>query len=157
MPTKALAIYYNSSSARSCSYAEDYRRQLSQLEGSGRVHMIASQPERESDIRQLQQWYANAIGHEALECIVIGGDGSVNIAAQVAANQKIEISVVPSGTATTLLVRWELLTGVGGCTARVNGSSDRWVKLTDIILLIMQVAGSVWRCNTYRGASANAG
>ncbi|MFC0444962.1 diacylglycerol/lipid kinase family protein [Pseudidiomarina halophila] len=98
MPTKALAIYYNSNSARARNYAEIYQQQLSQHYRFNPIHLIASQPERENDIEQLRDWCANTADHDARECVVIGGDGSVNIVAQVAAKHKFELSVVPSGT-----------------------------------------------------------
>ncbi|MGQ4275781.1 diacylglycerol/lipid kinase family protein [Pseudidiomarina sp. E22-M8] len=102
MPTKAIAIYYKSSSARARSYAEVYQRQLNHDYGASQIQLLASQADRKVDIQQLHEWQDNHAHYDELECIVIGGDGSVNIVAQVATNSKLELSVVPSGTGNDL-------------------------------------------------------
>ncbi|MDN7127273.1 hypothetical protein J6J08_07745 [Pseudidiomarina sp. 1APR75-33.1] len=96
--SKAYAIYYKSSLSHARRYADAYQQQLVHQYGLAQVELLASSPDRNKDIALLQDWLSRNADAEHRECLVIGGDGSVNIVAQCAATVEFEISVIPCGT-----------------------------------------------------------
>lgn len=62
------------------------------------ISVLESSEYRAEDIARLRQWVAQQLHPHRAECMVIGGDGSVNIATQALALTPITLSVVPSGT-----------------------------------------------------------
>lgn len=128
--SKTFAIYYNSSSSRACGFAAIYEQKFTERYGPDRVELIASTAERMKDIQFLHDWQQRHQSADHLEIVVIGGDGSVNIAAQCAVAHGVEISVVPSGTGNDFAAalgirdwRWRLQTN-GGVQHRAVGKID---------------------------------
>lgn len=98
MQINAVLIYVKSCSRRALRYAHAYQAYWQQQLPSAAITLLASSPCRYTDIGQLRAWVAQQGIPAAAECLVIGGDGSVNIAAQALAHSGIPMSVVPSGT-----------------------------------------------------------
>lgn len=86
-----IAIYYHQLRPRILRLVAMYEQHFLRL--GCEVSLIASTPSRCGDIQQLTELR----GH-INELVVMGGDGSVNIAAQVFAHSDVPISVVPLGT-----------------------------------------------------------
>lgn len=86
-----IAIYYHQLRPRILRLVAMYEQYFHRL--GCEVSIIASTPSRCVDIQQL-----TALRGDIDELMVMGGDGSVNIAAQVFAHSDVPISVVPLGT-----------------------------------------------------------
>ncbi|RUO40972.1 hypothetical protein CWE22_01880 [Pseudidiomarina aestuarii] len=86
-----IAIYYHALRPRILRLVAMYEQHFHRLGCA--VSLIASTPNRRIDIQQL-----TSLRGYIDELIVMGGDGSVNIAAQVFAHSDVPISVVPLGT-----------------------------------------------------------
>lgn len=106
-----VVIYYNALSRRAQRYASVY---TDYLMSQNTVVTIASSASRNTDIQRLREQCAHAV-----ECVAIGGDGSVNIVANVIANTATALSVIPVGTGNDFAAsqgitswRWRLTTAV---------------------------------------------
>lgn len=97
MKKQRFAIYYQSRSRGSAALAERYQQVLCAVAEVELVAMIASSAERSADIQWLSQ-----LADKIDEVYVIGGDGSVNIVAQVFAKTEIIVTVIPYGTGNDL-------------------------------------------------------
>lgn len=91
MPKPPVVIYYNALCRSAKRYAVAYERFFNDQQQP--VTTIASSASRHRDIKQLQQHCKHAT-----ECVVIGGDGSINIAANVLAHTATALSAIPMGT-----------------------------------------------------------
>ncbi|CAB0150092.1 lipid kinase YegS [Pseudidiomarina piscicola] len=98
MQNSAIAIYYKSNCARARGYAETYQQQFHQDYGVTNVTLIASSGHRGDDVKRLINWRDAQSATRARECVVIGGDGSLNIVAQMAAQSTVAVTVIPCGT-----------------------------------------------------------
>lgn len=90
-PTGNIVIYYHQLRPRIIRLVKVYESYFKQQ--GQQVLLMASSPSRSKDIEQL-----SAIRDSIDELVVMGGDGSVNIAAQVFAGSEVPISVIPLGT-----------------------------------------------------------
>lgn len=115
MQTTKVLIYVKSLVKLNRHKAAAYREFFCQKVAANAVEMIESSPERQHDIVQLKQWVSKLTAEDIGELVVIGGDGSVNIAAHACVNTAVRLSVVPAGTgndfATALGItdwRWRL-------------------------------------------------
>ena len=88
-----VVIYYHSLRPRAVRRAQCYSQYFLQQLPHQQVVLIASTPSREQDIQQLRQRSAGAD-----ELLVIGGDGSINLAAQVVVGTSIRLTVIATGT-----------------------------------------------------------
>lgn len=86
-----VVIYYNALCRSAKRYANRYAMYFGEQQQT--VTVIASSASRHHDIERLQRHCA-----QAAECLVIGGDGSVNIAANVLAHSTTALTVIPLGT-----------------------------------------------------------
>ncbi|RUO46215.1 diacylglycerol/lipid kinase family protein [Pseudidiomarina donghaiensis] len=91
MPKLHVVIYYNVLCQRAKRYAQAYERFFNHQQY--KVATLASTASRHQDIEQLRQHCKHAT-----ECVVIGGDGSMNIAANVLAHTATALSAIPMGT-----------------------------------------------------------
>ncbi|WP_411360257.1 diacylglycerol/lipid kinase family protein [Pseudidiomarina sp. YC-516-91] len=98
MATRQVLIYYKSCSARARALADDYQSFFAAQLGVAHVCLVPSDPDREPDIAAMRSWLQQVENVNESECLVIGGDGSINIAAQVFAETPVIISVIPAGT-----------------------------------------------------------
>lgn len=92
-----VVIYFNALSCRARRFAQHYEAYfeayfLSQ-KNSGSVVVLPSSASRHHDLESLRQACKSAN-----ECVVIGGDGSVNIAANVVVKTPVKLTVIPVGT-----------------------------------------------------------
>lgn len=115
MQTTKVLIYVKSSVTLNRQKAAAYREFFCQKLAANAVSLIESTPERQHDIVQLEQWVSKLAADDVGEMVVIGGDGSVNIAAHACVNTAVRLSIVPAGTgndfATALGItewRWRL-------------------------------------------------
>ncbi|WP_258806760.1 diacylglycerol kinase family protein [Pseudidiomarina sp. CB1] len=111
MQTTKVLIYVKSLVALNRQKAAVYREFFSSHLAGNAVTLVESSPEREYDIGRLKQWVRRLETDDIGELVVIGGDGSVNIAAHACVNTAVRLSVVPAGTgndfATALgIVNW---------------------------------------------------
>ncbi|KFZ31972.1 hypothetical protein IDSA_04655 [Pseudidiomarina salinarum] len=93
MVSNSIVIYFNSLLKGASKTAEQYRAYLEKENIHRVVAVLASTPDREKDLTMLRQ-----LQDQAGEYIAIGGDGTVNIVAQVAAFTEITVTVIPLGT-----------------------------------------------------------
>ncbi len=98
MQTTKVLIYVKSSTpanlCKAAAYQEFFQSQQTAIE----VFTLPSSAERSNDIAQLKQWVAQLAVAESAELVVIGGDGSVNIAAQACVASAVRLTVIPAGT-----------------------------------------------------------
>lgn len=88
-----VVIYYNSLRRRAQQRAVAYQHYFHQQLATEQVQLMASTPSREMDIQQLRQLLSTAD-----EVVVVGGDGSINLVAQVIALKPVRLTIVPAGT-----------------------------------------------------------
>lgn len=86
-----VVIYYHQLRSRIQYYVAQYQQFF--IEQGLQVEVLSSSPSRSQDIKRL-----TSIRDRLVELVVIGGDGSVNIAAQVLAGSTLPLSVIPVGT-----------------------------------------------------------
>jgi diacylglycerol kinase family enzyme len=115
MQTTKVLIYVKSLVAQNCHKAAVYRQFFAEHLTAKAVVVLESSLERHHDIAQLKQWVSQLGADDVGELVVIGGDGSVNIAANACVHSAVRLSVVPAGTgndfATALGIsdwRWRL-------------------------------------------------
>ncbi|WP_417665131.1 diacylglycerol/lipid kinase family protein [Pseudidiomarina sp.] len=92
-----IVIYFNALSSRARRFARHYEAYfeayfLSQ-QNAGSVVVLPSSASRHHDIGLLRE-----ACQTASECVVIGGDGSVNIVANVVVKTSVKLTVIPVGT-----------------------------------------------------------
>src|SRR5690554_110404 len=88
-----VVIYFNQLSQRARRYASAYQNYFNAQSDSTMVTVLASTASRNHDVNRLKEVCAKAD-----ECIVIGGDGSVNIVANAVALTAVAVTVIPLGT-----------------------------------------------------------
>lgn len=88
-----VVIYYHSLRRRAAYCAEAYQQYFLRQLAPAQISLIASTPSREHDLQQLRQ-----VLLEAEEVVVVGGDGSINLVAQLIALQPLRLTVIPCGT-----------------------------------------------------------
>lgn len=94
MPNVRKVIYYHQLSRRARRYALAYESYFLATELTrDAVKCRASSEDRQQDIIKLRELCQNAD-----ECVVIGGDGSVNIVANAIALSNTAVTVIPVGT-----------------------------------------------------------
>lgn len=94
MPSpQRVVIYYHSLRPRAVRRAHRYSSYFLQQLPHQQVLLIASSASRAQDIQQLRQ---RCVGAD--ELVVIGGDGSINLAAQVLVGTTIRLTVIATGT-----------------------------------------------------------
>ncbi|RUO55594.1 diacylglycerol/lipid kinase family protein [Pseudidiomarina homiensis] len=111
MQTTKVLIYVKSLVALNRQKAAVYREFFTEQLAASAVEILESSAKRQQDIGQLKQWVSALASNDIGELVVIGGDGSVNIAAHACVNTAVRLSVVPAGTgndfATALgIVNW---------------------------------------------------
>ncbi|WP_157981067.1 diacylglycerol/lipid kinase family protein [Pseudidiomarina insulisalsae] len=112
MQTKSVALYV-STLAEDFAQRRDAYHAFFQQQSVAALTVIESTSERHLDEARLASWADALQADTEAELVVIGGDGSISIAAQVCVTRKIAITAVPSGT--------------GNDFARALGISDwRW-------------------------------
>lgn len=109
-----VVIYFNALSSRARRFARHYEAYFLNHEDVDSVVVLASSASRHHDLELLRRACKTAN-----ECVVIGGDGSVNIAANVVVKTPVKLTVIPVGT--------------GNDFARDHGLSNwRWRMRTPI-------------------------
>ncbi len=93
MVSSSIVIYFNSLLKGASKTAEKYRDYFLNENIHRVVAVLASTPDREKDLAMLRQ-----LQDQTDEFIAIGGDGTVNIVAQVAAFTASTVTVIPLGT-----------------------------------------------------------
>jgi diacylglycerol kinase family enzyme len=93
LETARIVIYFNSLHRHAAYYAEAYKHYFLRQSPLPEVILIASTPSREHDLAQLRQRL-----YALDEVVVIGGDGSINLVAQVIALQPLRLTIIPCGT-----------------------------------------------------------
>lgn len=96
--TKKVLIYVKSSKADNLRKAATYNTFFQSRANLHEVRTVTSCNDRDVDIRKLKQWVSQTSAQESAELVVIGGDGSVNIAAQACVDSHVRLTVIPTGT-----------------------------------------------------------
>lgn len=96
--TKKILIYVKSSKTDNLRKAEAYAAFFQSSADLHEITTVTSCADRAEDIRKLKQWITKPSAQEVAELVVIGGDGSVNIAAQACVDSKVRLTVIPTGT-----------------------------------------------------------
>lgn len=98
MATRQVLIYYKSCSAKARALADDYQSFFAAQLGVAHVRLVPSAADRALDIAAMGEWLQQVENSTESECLVVGGDGSINIAAQVFAETPVILSAIPAGT-----------------------------------------------------------
>jgi diacylglycerol kinase family enzyme len=93
LKAKRVLIYYHSLRRRAKYRAHAYSHYFLKHLSHHQVLLVASSPSREQDIQQLTQAIDGVD-----ELVVVGGDGSINLVAQVIALRAIALTIIPCGT-----------------------------------------------------------
>lgn len=93
-----VLIYVKSSSAANFNKAAAYQEFFQSHQTATEVTTLPSSADRSNDIRQLKQWVGQLDADTTAELLVVGGDGSVNIAAQACVSSTVRLTVIPAGT-----------------------------------------------------------
>ncbi len=91
-PQRVL-IYYNSLRRKAKSRAQRYSDYFLTYLGADQLSVIASSPSREHDLQRIKQAL-----HGVDELVVVGGDGSINLVAQIIAFSSVRLSIISAGT-----------------------------------------------------------
>ena len=98
MATRQVLIYYKSCSAKARALADNYQHFFAAQLGVAHVSLVPSNTDRARDISALREWLAQVENVNERECVIVGGDGSINISAQVFAETPVTLSAIPAGT-----------------------------------------------------------
>lgn len=98
MQTTKVLVYVKSLNAGNLSKAKSYLNYFAAKLGADCVEIFRSTPCRTNDISHLRNWVGALAADSLGEVVVIGGDGSVNIAATACVDTPARLTVIPSGT-----------------------------------------------------------
>ncbi|MDX1705534.1 diacylglycerol/lipid kinase family protein [Pseudidiomarina sp.] len=121
MVSNSIVIYFNSLLKGARKTAERYREYFLKENIHRVIAIIPSTADREKDLAMLRQ-----LQNDTDEFIAIGGDGTLNIVAQVAAFTDIAVTVIPLGTGND----FALDLGIKGRCWRMNAA----IKATSITI-----------------------
>jgi diacylglycerol kinase family enzyme len=98
MQTHKVLLYVKSSAVGAQQKAASYFEFFTQDPATKDVTVLRSTPRRTDDIASLRRWVQMLELNVLAELVVIGGDGSVNIAANACVDTKVRLSIIPAGT-----------------------------------------------------------